>query len=55
MEEWEKDGMEGAEGGQEGTDRGRERERERMEGGGQSCLFWSIQVSALFDEDEVKC
>lgn len=43
--------MEGAEGGQEGIDRGRKREWED----GQSCLFWSIKVSVLFDEDEVKC
>lgn len=47
MEEWEKDGMEGA--------KGMNRKRAGENGGvGQSCLFWSIQASALFDEDEVK-
>lgn len=57
MEEWKEDRMEGAGG-----------KRDRESGGsgscgvggggrcrGESCLFWSIQVSALFDEDEVKC
>ncbi len=41
-------------GGSRGTSR-RDRQRERMGGDGQTCPFWSNQVSVLFDEDEVKC
>lgn len=40
----------GGVGGRDGGSRGREWGRD-----GQSCLFWRIQVSVLFDEDEVKC
>lgn len=47
--------MEGAEGRQDGREgEGEEGGREKV-GDGQSCRFWSIQVSVLFDEDKVKC
>lgn len=47
--------MRGWDGGSRGKERIEGKRGGENRGDGQSCLFWSIQVSMLFDEDEVKC